>query len=198
MENNILEELEEAYKSYKKSEYTFGKYGTGEQIEKAYLEGKIFVLKASKKIFITFIALLVPFIFPFTIPEGFVIILISVLLADSIIGILLIILCITQIRPFIILGPSGFYYQKVVKKGFFLWKDVTLTQASIHTTKGGGIGRYRRPSVTTGRVVIKIPNKHQLTFDSARYGSKEFVRKVKRMMFIRLFEIYYKLANKKI
>ncbi|MFX0007527.1 MAG: hypothetical protein ACFFA7_14995 [Promethearchaeota archaeon] len=194
MENNILEELEEAYKSYKKSEYIFGKYGAGEQIEKACMEGKIFVLKANKKVFIGFIALLAPFIFPFTIAEGFIIILISVLIADSIVGILLLILSITYIRSFIVIGPSGFYYRKVVKKRFFQWKDVTLAQASIHTTMGG----YRRRSVTTGRVVIKIPNKHQLTFDSTRYRSKEFVRKVKRMMFIRLFEIYYKLANKKL
>lgn len=49
--------------------------------------------------------------------------------------------------------------------------------------------------MTTARVTIILPNKEEVRFDSGRYGNKEFVRKVKRVMFLRLFQVYSKLAK---
>lgn len=193
--HNTLEELKEAYKNYKKGEYTFGKYGTGDQIEKAFLDGKIFVLKGNKKIFLICIIVLiitVGAIFFWGIDEDyFIIILIASSIAISIVEFFIIILCITVIRWFAVIGPSGVYYRRVIKKGYFQWKNVTIAKGSIHTTSGG----FRTPSVTTARVTIILPNKEEVLFDSGRYGNKEFVRKVKRVMFLRLFQIYYELGN---
>jgi len=44
-----IEELEKVYSSYKKGEYSFGKYETEFDLIQAFLEGKIFVLKGSNK-----------------------------------------------------------------------------------------------------------------------------------------------------
>ena len=192
---NTLEELKKALKSYKKGKYTFGEYGTGDQIEKAFLNGKTFVLKGPNKIFLICIfVLIIPVvaIFFWGIDEDyFITILISCSIAISIVEFFVIILCITVIRRFAVIGPSGVYYRRVIKKGYFQWKNVTLAKGSIHTTRGG----YRRPPVTTARVTIILPNKEEVLFDSGRYGNKEFVRKVKRVMFLRLFQIYSELGN---
>ena len=103
----------------------------------------------------------------------------------------MIILCITIIRRFVIIGPLGVYYRRVIRKGFFEWKNVTLAHGSIHTTRGG----YRRPLVTIARVIVILPNNTEVILDSGGYGNKEFVRKVKREMFLRLFKIYSKLGR---
>lgn len=205
--DNTLEELKEVFKGYNKGKYTFGKYGTGEQIERAFVEGKIFVLKGGKIILSLFI--MIPILYAIFLPM-----LIQTLTGESYLEIMLIItsiiipvigslillpICIPIIRNFVVIGPSGFYYRKVFKKGCFHWKDVTLAQASIHTTRAG----YRRPSVTLGRVEIIFPGverleKRKLRFDSGVYRKKEFPsgRAVKRVMFIRLFKIYYELGKR--
>lgn len=193
--HNTFEELKEVLKNYKKGEYNFGKYGTGDQIERAFLDGKIFVLKGSKKIFLLCIVVLIiaviMFFFVGVGKEYFILMLISFSIAILIAEFFIIIFCITFIRWFVVIGPSGVYYRNVIKKGFFQWKDVTLAEGSIHTTRGG----YRRPSVTTARVTIILPNKAEVLLDSGRYGNKEFVRKVKRLMFLRIFQIYSKLGK---
>ncbi|MFX0181179.1 MAG: hypothetical protein ACFE78_13415 [Candidatus Hodarchaeota archaeon] len=197
--HDTLEELKEAYKSYKKGEYTFGKYWTGDQIEKAFLDGKIFVLKGSIKIFLPiFLLMLIPVFvfFFFVIDVEYFIIPISISIPFA--GFLVLIICVTIIRWFVVVGPSGVYYRNVIKRGYFQWKNVTLAKASIHTTEGDIFPHYFKPSVTTARVIIKLPNKKKVRFDLERYGHKEFVRKVRRVMFIRLFQIYYKLAKDKI
>ena len=192
---NTLEELKETLKSYKKGKYTFGKYATGDQIEKAFLDGKIFVLKGTKKIWL--LCIIVPIIaailFLFVGPDEdyFIIMLISFSIASPFVEIFMIAICISVIRWFVVISPSGVYYRRVTRKGYFEWKNVTLAQGSIHTTRGG----FRRPSVTTARVIVILPNNKEVLFDSGRYGNKEFVRKVKRVMFLRLFQIYSKLGR---
>ena len=207
VKNNTLEELKEVFKGYNKGKYTFGKYGTGEQIERAFVEGKIFVLKGAKSIFALFItipilyAILMPMIISLSLeyPESEIMIPITSIEIPIIVSLLLLPICITHIRHFVVIGPSGFYYRKVIKKGCFHWKDVILAQASIHTTRGG----YRRPSVTVGRVEIILPGierieKRKLRFDSGNYRKNEFPsgRAVKRVLFIRLFEIYSGLGKR--
>ncbi|MFX0181180.1 MAG: hypothetical protein ACFE78_13420, partial [Candidatus Hodarchaeota archaeon] len=129
--HNILEELKEAYKSYKKGEYTFGKYWTGDQIEKAFLDGKIFVLKGSIKIFLPIVLLIVipvfVFFFIMIIDEEYFIISISISIPLA--GFLILIVCVTIIRWFVVVGPSGVYYRNVIKRGYFQWKSVTLIKA---------------------------------------------------------------------
>jgi hypothetical protein len=204
--NNTLEELKEAYKNYKKGIYTFGKYGTGEQIERAFVEGKIFVMKGTKAILSLFIiipivyAIFMPIVLSYSGESYFENMLIFVSVAIPIIGSLIVLpICIPPIRHLVVIGPSGFYYRRVFKNGCFHWNDVTLAQASIHTTRGG----YRRPPVTLGRVEIIFPGierveKRRLRFDSGVYRKKEFPsgRDVKRLMFIRLFKIYYELGKR--
>ena len=201
--NNTLEELKEVFKGYNKGKYTFGKYGTGDQIERAFMEGKIFVLKGVKSIFSLFIiipimyAIIIPIIMQVLSGESyFMIMLISTSIEIPIIvSLLLLPICITHIRHFVVIGPSGFYYRNVIKKGCFHWKDVILAQASIHTTKPG----YRRPSVTIGRVEIILPDNEIARFDSGNYRKKEFPsgRAVKRVLFIRLFQIYSELGKER-
>ncbi len=204
--HNILKELRETYRNYKKGKYTFGKYGTGEQIERAFVEGKTFVLKGGKIIFSLFViipilyAIFMSVMLPYSGESYFEIMLISTSIEIPVIGFLIFFpICITHIRHFVVIGPSGFYYRKVFKKGCFHWKEVILAQASIHTTKPG----YRRPSVTLGRVEIIFPGKERLKkrklrFDSGQYRKKEFPsgRAIKRVMFIRLFEIYSELGKR--
>ena len=199
--HNILEELKEAYKSYKKGEYTFGKYWTGDQIEKAFLDGKTFVLKGTKKIFLLPILMLIIaaiMFFYFKIYETYLSITFSIIFA--IFEFFFIIVCIIVIRRFVVISPSGVYYRRAIRKGFFEWKNVTLPKASFHTTelvRTTEAGPYKIP-VTTARVIIILPNKKKVRFDLERFGCKEFVRKVRRVMFIRLFQIYHKLAEDKI
>ena len=197
--NNTLEELVEVFRGYNKGKYIFGKYGTGEQIERAFLGGKIFVLKGPKSvfliplIFVPIFAVYLLYFFPVE-EELFIPILIMKSIAISFLGFFFIIFSITFIRHFVVIGPLGFYYRRVFKKGCFHWKDVILAQASIHTTKGG----YRRPTVTLGRVEIILHNGRKIRFESGRYRKKEFPsgREVKRLMFIRLFKIYYELGKR--
>ncbi len=198
--NNTLEELKEVFKGYKKGKYTFGKYGTGEQIERAFMEGKIFVLKGAKSIFSLFIiipimyAILMPLIMQTFSGESYFMIMLFSIEIPIVVSLLLFPICITHIRHFVVIGPSGFYYRNVIKKGCFHWKDVILAQASIHTTRGG----YRRPPVTLGRVEIILPDNEKARFDSGNYRKKEFPsgRAVKRVLFIRLFEIYSGLGKR--
>lgn len=190
-----LEELKEVLKNYKKGKYTFGKYATGDQIEKAFLDGKIFVLKGTKKIWLLciFVPIIAAILFFFVGPDEdyFIIMLISFSIAIPFVEIFVIIICISVIRWFVVISPSGVYYRRVTKKGYFEWKNVTLAKGSIHTTRGG----YRRPPVTTARVIVILPNNKEVLFDSGRYGNKEFVRKAKRIMFLRLFQIYSTLGS---
>jgi len=200
--NNGIEELVEVFKGYNKGKYTFGKYGTGEQIERAFMEGKVFVLKGAKSIFSLFIAIpilyaiLMPMIINIMSGESYFMVMLIILSIEIpvIISLIFLPICISHIRHFVVIGPMGFYYRKVTKKGCFHWKDVFLTQASIHTTRGG----YRSPPVTLGRVEFRLPDNEKVRFDSGRYRKKEFPsgRDVKRVLFIRLFEIYYKLGKR--
>ena len=195
--SNSLDEFKEVYYKYKKGKYTFGKYGTGEQIQKAFLDGKIFVLRGSDKISIICILIMLILVVSSTLYVGLddeyiIIVLTSHVISSSIVGISVIFIHIILKRRFIVIGPSGVYYRKIIKTGYFQWRDVTIAEGTIHTTRGGG---YMRPPMTTTQITIILPNEEKIRFESGPYGNKEFVRKVKRVMFLRLFQIYSKLAK---
>jgi len=186
------EELEKIYNSYKKGEYTFDKYETVFDLENAFFEGKIFVLIGSNNGI--YISLILPAILLFFIILslfiGFMDFLLVVLpIVFSIIEIPLIVFAINIKRNFVVIGPSGVYYRRKSKRGFFLWKDV----APIIETKKV----HLRYGMTTDLTVITIitPNNKKLRFVHGQYKKKEFPYLVREEMFYRLFQIYFKFGK---
>lgn len=186
------EELEKIYNSYKKGEYTFGKYETVFDLENAFFEGKIFVLIGSNNVI--YISLILPAILLFFIILSLFIgfnefLLVVLPIVFSIIEIPLIVFAINIKRNFVVIGPSGVYYRRKSKRDFFLWKDV----APIIETKKV----HLRYGMTTDLTIITIitPNNKKLRFSYGQYKKKEFPYLVREEMFYRLFQIYFKFGK---
>ena len=189
-----LEELIKSYNSYKKGEYTFGKYETEFDLVQAFFEGKIFMLEGSNigiylcllfaAIFLLII-ILSPFFFPFY--EIYFSFVISITL--FIIEIPLIIFGIVIKRRFVVIGPLGVYYRRYSRREFFLWKDIN----PIIETKTAHL-RYGMSFPITVITIITRNNK-RLRFGHGQYKKKEFPYLVREEMFYRLFQIYFKFGK---
>ena len=105
----------------------------------------------------------------------------------------LIILFVLYKRIFLVIGPLGVYYQKILKKGYFQWTEATITEKGIKDIRG----RYGQKMYTTAIVKIRIQNGKKVQFISNQYRNKEFVKHVKKFMFLRLFQIYSELGRDK-
>ncbi|MFX0022427.1 MAG: hypothetical protein ACFE9S_08865 [Candidatus Hermodarchaeota archaeon] len=193
MLNNNINDLKEAYNNYQKGKYTFGRFGTSEQIKNAFMDGKIFVLKSSNRALVGLILILVYVILVFTFigEEYFLLVLIITGTIFGIASIFIVILIISFKRYFVVIGPSGIYYRKVVKIRSFQWNEMTITEGYVQKTRG----TRRTPPVTTAIVEMNLPEGKKVKFVSNRYKSKEFEKSVKRRMFISLFQIYYELGK---
>lgn len=194
--NSSLNELKEAYKNYKNKNYTFGKYKTAEQIQMAYANGKIFVLKGgSMLIWVLFITMLILSVLWFvllisavSLEQSEARIIVSILALPTI-GFFTIVPCIIFglfTRMFLVIGPSGVYYRRITKTGYFQWSNVTVAEGRLHTLKPG----LKSPPINTAQVTIILPNGEKVRLASIGYRSKEFARNFKRLLFISLFEIY--------
>jgi len=200
---NYLDELKEVYKNYKKN-YTFGKYETGKQIQDEFSNGKIFVLKGGNMLiwgcsiimsilsvwlFILIVFGIVGFIqgsirSDFKVLFTFVFIIIGILTFGPTIWLFL------MNRMFLVIGPSGVYYRKIIKTGAFQWCNATVTEGRI-----GRIKTPKSPPVKIAQVTISLPNQANVWFTSMGYRNKEFAREVKLYMFIGLFQIYSELGK---
>ena len=174
---------------------------TTEEIQIAHANGKIFVLKGGNPlIWVFFVTMLilsilwfVLLIFAFFIEpsETFIIVLI---LALSTIGFFTVVPCILlglSTRMFLVIGPSGVHYRRIIKTGYFQWCNVTAVEGRIETIKP----RIRDPPVKTTQVSIILSNGEKVRFASLGYRSKEFARNFKRLLFLSLFEIYSGLGK---
>ncbi|GAG57044.1 unnamed protein product, partial [marine sediment metagenome] len=124
-----LEELVKIYNSYKKGEYTFGKYEREYDLVQAFFEGKTFVLKGSNNgiyLCLLFAVIFLFFIIFFSFIAGMSNYVIVFSIAIVSIEIPLIVLGIIIKRRFVVIGPFGVYYRRYSKKDFFLWMDVNL------------------------------------------------------------------------
>lgn len=185
MVNYSLEDLRKEYHKYKEKKYKFGKYGTREQIKNEFLKGKIFVLKGGLGVGGWILTILM-----------FAITLLSLFMSlDPDTGIFIILVFLTfplglfpllTLRGFLVIGPLGVYYQKILSSGVFSWKNVNNIKHFTQTYSG----------FTTG-VVVKIYIYHgrKIRFGSSNYLNKEFPRKVGREMFVTLFYIYSQLGK---
>jgi hypothetical protein len=182
-------DLREEYYKYKEKMYKFGKYGTREQILDEFLKGKIFVLKGglgvgSWVMTSLMIALALLSLFALLLPDPdtgiFIIPLIFILP--------IILLLLLTPKKFIVIGPWGFYYQKILSSGIFSWRDVNKIKSFTQTYRGFNIGVVVKIYISHGRI---------LRFGSSNYLHKEFPRKVKREMFVTLFYIYSQQGQKK-
>ena len=186
------EELEKIYNSYKKGEYTFGKYESEYDLVQAFLEGKIFVLKGSNiVIYICLICVVIFFssLFFLSFFIGFTVFA-HVPIPLSIIGIPFFVFAIIIKRRFIVIGPSGVYYRRYSEKDFFLWKDVN----PIIETKTAHL-RYGMSFPITVITIITRNNK-RLRFGHGQYKKKEFPFPFKEVMFVLLFKIYSELGKR--
>jgi len=184
------------FQNYKEGNYKFGKYWTNEQIQNEFLKGKIFVLKGGLRfdgwfvIIFSWIVLLASLglsIASFIWNE----ILFQISLALFIAGITSSLLCsilFIKLRRFLVIGPLGVYYQKIINKGFFLWNKVVKIEGKIVTPE----------LLTTAEVKVYLLNRRKKKFYSESYLNKEFSKKNEFKMFINLFYIYFKLGQNKI
>ena len=195
MSDNFLEELKRALFDYKRRNYVFGLYGTGDQIRDAFLNGKIYVMIASNRVWCTLIFLFLPLaiIIPFMGREYFLLVFYSAGMVFLVFDVFLIILFFLYKRIFLVIGPLGVYYQKILKKGYFQWTEATITEKGIKDIRG----RYGQKMDTTAIVKIRIQNGKKVQFISNQYRNKEFVKHVKKFMFLRLFQIYSELGRDK-
>ncbi|MBA7671607.1 hypothetical protein ES703_79766 [subsurface metagenome] len=196
--DNFLDELKEAYINYKKKTYKYDKYGTEEQIQNAFSNGKIFVFRGNKisRMVVSIIILILTvswftiFVFGFTIDFHQTFGLGLYIFLFFTFGILTFLPCffgiLIIVRKFLVIGPTGVYYRKIIKTKFFQWSNVFVAEARIITTKGG----YKTPSITTAQITIILPSGEKVRFGSFDYRNKEFTRKGKRRMFLNLFLIY--------
>ncbi|MHA2289610.1 MAG: hypothetical protein ACXABG_12570 [Promethearchaeota archaeon] len=193
MSDNFLEELKRALYEYKRNNYVFGLYGTGDQIRDAFSDGKIYVMLASNRVWVLLCFLFLPLavLIPFMGREYFLLVFYSVGMVFLIFDIFLIILFFLYRRIFLIIGPLGVYYQKILKKGYFHWTQATITKIGIEDVKG----RYGQTMDTTAIVKVLIQNGKKVKFISNQYRNKEFVKHVKKIMFLRLFQIYSELGR---
>ncbi|MHA1988176.1 MAG: hypothetical protein ACW98D_16195 [Promethearchaeota archaeon] len=183
--NNSLDELKKAYNNYKEKNYTFGHYETEEQIENEFSNGKIFVFAGGYTLFKMCIFFLVIATFMvFIIGLEYFIIVFSTF---AIIGFCPIVIGFLSLRMFLVIGPSGVYYRRINKTGFFQWSEVTLVKGTI----GRVTPPLRPPPVTTAQVTIILSKGEKVRFTSMNYRNKEFPRNIKRKMFIFLFRFYH-------
>ena len=191
------EELEKIYNSYKKGEYTFGKYETEFDLEQAFFEGKTFVLKGSNNgiylcilFAVIFLFGIILFLFIGGISAFGVFMSLGLSIALFSIEIPLIVLGIVIKRRFVVIGPSGVYCRRYSKKDFFLWKDVN----PIIETKTAHL-RYGM-SVPITVITIITRNNKRLRFGHGQYKKKEFPFPFKEVMFVLLFKIYSELGKR--
>lgn len=183
------------FQNYKEGNYKFGKYWTNEQIQNEFLKGKIFVLKGGLRFegwfviiffWILLLASLGVSIAGFIWNE----ILFPISLALFILDITwfpLIPILLLKLRRFLVIGPLGVYYQKIINKGFFLWNKVVKIEGKIETYE-----------LATAEVKVYLLNRRKKKFYSKSYLNKEFSKKNEFDMFINLFYIYFKLGQNKI
>jgi len=192
---DALEELNKSYNSYKKGEYTFGKYETESDLVQAFFEGKIFVLEGSNigiyiclLFAVIFLLVIILSLFILTFYVIFFSFLISITL--FIIEIPLIIFGIVIKRRFVVIGPFGVYYRKYSRRDFFLWKDVNYI---IETKKV-----RHRYGMTTDITFITIitPTNKKIRFIHGQFKKKEFSSFLKEEMFLLLFQIYSELGKR--
>jgi hypothetical protein len=190
-------ELENEYLIYKKGFYEFGMYSTKAEIQNAFLNGKIFVLKGRLIGWrmVIFLHILWPVCFApifFLIialdPESFfsTILLLGVLLITFyIVGDLMMLIFRGY---FIVIGPKGVYFRKAIRKRFFSWKNVYYIIE----------GSKERESYLIGHVVVYLSKKKKKFFDYSAYSIKEFPEEFKWEMFFNLFKIYFELGKQEL
>ena len=195
--NEEEEEFKQMYNSYKKGEYTFCKYETEFDLEQAFLEGKIFVLKGSNVIIyicllfaVIFLFFIIFFLFISDISASGVPMPLVLSIVLSIIEIPLIVFAIIIKRRFVVIGPSGVYYRRYSKKDFFLLKDVDPEIENKPVPLRYGMTAY----VTV--ITIITPNSKKIRFLHGQYKTKEFPSLVKEKMFYRLFQIYFEFGKR--
>ncbi|MFW9971257.1 MAG: hypothetical protein ACFFDF_13775 [Candidatus Odinarchaeota archaeon] len=193
--NKTLDELQEVYYNYKKGNYTFGKYGSTDQIKDAFLDGKNFVLTSSNRGFLALIIVfLIPIVFLVTSVGSDAETLLLWLFFDGIfficISIFTLFLIIFLKRYFVVISPEGIYYRKIIANKYFQWSQLTLAERGIKTIRG-----YKGARSTIVIVSIILLDGKKVKFNSARYKSKEFVKIVKREMFVNLFQVYSELGK---
>ncbi|GAF80169.1 unnamed protein product, partial [marine sediment metagenome] len=186
-----FEELIRIYNSYKKGEYTFGKYSTKYDLGQAFFEGKVFVLKGSNVlIYACLMLLFMPVVFFFFISLGFSILIFAI-------EVPLIVFSIIIKRRFVVIGPSGVYYRRYFKKDFFLWMDVStpIMDFPIIVKKFPFLFESIKSGPYT-TITIITPNNKKLRFLHGHYKKKEFPSSVEGEMFLRLFQIYSILGKR--
>lgn len=93
-------------------------------------------------------------------------------------------------RRFLAIGPSGVYYRKIMKTGYFRWGNVIAMKGKIITKIGLG---PKTATVTVAKVMIRLSGEN-IYFESSNYSHKEFAKKIKLQMFLNLFQTYSELA----
>lgn len=185
---NLDEHVLELQK-YKEGNYKFGNYRSDEEISKEILKGKIFVLKGGMKVgdwilTIIFFTIIVVSLFCLLASN------IGVFILPLIFTIPFSPLLLLKARDFVVIGPLGVYYQKMLKKGSFSWDNVYKVDW-INCM-------YIYPPVSTQSwVTVYFLNQKKEKFNSQWYLNKEFPRKTRRRMFVNLFYFYFKLGKDK-
>ena len=95
---------------------------------------------------------------------------------------------IVNLRKFLVVGPSGVYYRKILGKGFFLWNNVYEIEART-------ILSFSSLSIEFAKVMIHLIDGKTKKFQSNFYKNKEFSKKVYSEMFLNLFHIYFNLGK---
>jgi len=188
--NNSLRDLKEAYNNHKRINSSCGHYTTEEQIQNAYMDGKIFVLKGGNTIFLMTCPLMVfvavsMIVLMDTYYYGFV------FFACGIVTLFICLIGLIMKRNFLVIGPSGVFYRRIIKTGYFDWSNVTVIEGKIVRMKPG----LKSPPLKTAYVTILLPNGEKIRFASMGYRNKEFTSGAKFYMFIRLFQIYSELEK---
>jgi hypothetical protein len=178
------------YQKYKEGKYQFGNYSTKEQIVDEFYKNKRFVLKGGLGVGMWILTILM-----FVISS---ISLYALFLPDPELGIFIIpfiftfptgLISLLSHRKFLVIGPLGVSYRKILSSGIFSWNDVNNITHFTQKFKG----------FTTGVVVkISISYGRKIRFGSSLYLNKEFRRKFKKELFLALFYIYSQLGKKKI
>lgn len=186
LQPDYVEELKQEYLNYKRKNYQFGKYNTEMEIQNAFLERKIFVLKGGWRT-TTWVLSIVFGLLGLYLLIFFLIMIIELfwlgILTASIffffeLGLILI------KRIFLVISPLGVYWRKIIRKGFFSWNDVKHVRKEAIRAKYGHI--YIATVYLTGEKKIK--------FAPRPYLIKEFPKELFELqMFFNLFKIYFKM-----
>jgi len=171
------------YQKYKEGSYQFGNYSTKEQIHEEFLKGKIFVLKGGLRVvdwismilLLTIVIVSILILFYYHDPSSVLFIPFPIFLLP--VGSIMLL----TPRIFLVIGPLGVYYRKILSSGAFSWNEVIDIK---HFTQ-----RYKRINLGVA-VKIYFSDGRKIKFLSGAYLNKEFRRKVKKEMFLNLFYIY--------